>query len=140
MMMMMNDDNDVTKSYDENIMDSLATCMLNPYPILPINVHPDDLISDLKLHIQYRYGEGWGLGSGGGQRVDRDGLFLGWELLVHYNSNSGDEDSDADDDNNGYRSGNDKGYGKSLSYHSFLSSYGIKEGDLVHAIVRRRDV
>lgn len=142
-----NDGNDyVMKSYNnESIMNKSTTCStLDPYPIFPLNVHPDDSISDLKRYIQARYGEEWGL-SIGGQRVDRDGLYLGWEL-VHYNNsnNSNGEysnvDDDNDDDNDGYRSGNDKGYGKVLSYHLFLSSYNIKEGDHVHAIVRRRDV
>ena len=139
-----NDGNDCAmKSYNnESIMNkSSTTCStLDPYPIFPLNVHPDDSISDLKRYIQARYGEEWGL-SIGGQRVDRDGLYLGWEL-VHYNNrnNSNGVYSNVDDDNDGYRSGNDKDYGKVLSYHLFLSSYNIKEGDHVHAIVRRRDV
>ena len=137
------DDNDYAmKTYNnESIMNKSTTCStLDPYPIFPLNVHPDDSISDLKRYIQARYGEEWGL-SIGGQRVDRDGLYLGWEL-VHYNNrnNSKGEYSNVDDDNDGYRSGNDKDYGKVLSYHLFLSSYNIKEGDHVHAIVRRRDV
>ena len=99
---------------------------LDPFPVLPLDVHPDDSISDLKRHIQNRYAEEWGLGIGG-QRVDRDGLYLGWEL-VYFSSN--------DDDDDGR---NGKSYGSVLSYHLFLSSYGIREGDLVHAVVGRKD-
>jgi hypothetical protein len=133
-------DDYMTKSYNQSIINkSTTTSMLDPYPILPLNVHPDDSISDLKRYIQARYGEEWGLSSiGGNQQVDRDGLYLGWEL-VYYNSNNNSGD-DVDDDNDGYCSSNNQGYGKVLSYHLFLSSYNIKEGDHVHAIVRKRDM
>ena len=99
---------------------------LDPVPVLPLDVHPDDSISDLKRHIQNRYAEEWGLGIGG-QRVDRDGLYLGWELVY---CSRNDDDDDAR---------NGKGYGSVLSYHLFLSSYGIREGDLVHAVIGRKD-
>jgi hypothetical protein len=98
---------------------------LDPVPVLSLDVHPDDSISDLKRHIQNRYAGEWGLGIGG-QRVDRDGLYLGWELVYYGN----------DDDDDGV---NGKGYGSVLSYHLFLSSYGIREGDLVHAVIERKD-
>jgi hypothetical protein len=145
-----NDDNNndggndyyVTKSYDQSIMNKSTTIsMLDPYPILPLNVHPDDSISDLKRYIQARYGEEWGLSIGRDQRVDRDGLYLGWELVYYNNNNNNNSGDDVDNDNDGYRRGsNNKDYGKVLSYHLFLNSYNIKEGDHVHAIVRKRDM
>lgn len=95
---------------------------LNPFPILPLKVHPDDSISDLKRHIQNQYAEDWGLGIVD-RMVDRDGLYLGWELV--YGTNDEEE------------SGSGKGCGNVLSYHLFLSSYGIREGDLLHAVVGR---
>jgi hypothetical protein len=95
---------------------------LDPFPIVPLKVHSDDSISDLKRHIQNQYAEDWGLGIID-RRVDRDGLYLGWELV--YGTNDEEE------------CGNGKGCGSVLSYHLFLSSYGIREGDLLHAVVGR---
>ena len=134
-----NRSNDDATEESENVMDGTSALdpsnrrprddgnsgILDPVPVLPLDVHPEDSISDLKRHIQTRYAEEWGLGIGG-QRVDRDGLYLGWELVYCGN----------DDDGDGR---NGKGYGTVLSYHLFLSSYGIREGDLVHAVVGRKD-
>ena len=101
---------------------------LDPTPIVPLKAHPDDSISDLKRHIQSYYKDAWGLD---GQRLDRDGLYLGWEL-VHCGNEPTDCASGDNDRNNG-------GDVSILSYHLFLHSYGIQEGDILHAVVRRRD-
>jgi len=93
---------------------------LDPTPIIPLTAHPDDSISDLKRQIQSTYADAWGLN---GRMVDRDGLYLGWEL-VHCGDEPNDivpRDSDL----------------SVLSYHLFLHSYCIKDGDVLHAVVRR---
>jgi hypothetical protein len=109
-------------------MDSSHACdysrYLDPYPVLPLKVHPDDSISDMKRHIQNQYAEDWGLGVVD-EKVDRDGLYQGWEMVYGIN---GEEESR-----------NGKSCGNVLSYHLFLNSYGIREGDLVHAVVGRNN-
>ena len=97
---------------------------LESNPIIPLEVHPDDSISDMKRHIQSQYGSLWGLE---GRRLDRDGVYLGWELVysgTHGNCDVGDNMMDGKD-------------GYVLSYHLFLHNYGIQEGDILHAVVRR---
>ena len=85
---------------------------LDPHPVIPITAHPQDSISDLKRYIQSKYAAAWGLVD---RRRDRDGLYLGWELVCR--KNDGDVNS-------------------VLSYHLFLDSYGINDGDILHSIVR----
>ena len=99
---------------------------LDPYPIIPLSAHPDDSISDMKREIQSKYGVSWGLE---GRRVDRDGVYLGWELLYCGNGASGNDTAE-DSERNGH---------VILSYHLFLLTYGIKEGDVLHAVVRRSE-
>lgn len=95
---------------------------LDPTPIVPLITHPDDSILDLKRHIQSEHATSWGLVT---ERVDRNGMHLGWEL-VYCNS---EMDSSAS---------SDEGDVNVLSYHLFLQSYGITDGDILHAVVRRR--
>lgn len=93
---------------------------LDPYPVLPINAHNQDSISDLKRYIQSKYAAAWNLGD---RKRDRDGLYLGWELLCTNNYNSTDAKSTIAQ--------------SVLSYHLFLESYGINDGDMLHAVVRK---
>lgn len=67
----------------------------------------DDSVLDLKRHLEQLQGTEWGLSERG---RDRFGLALGWELVFR---------------------------GSALSYHLFLHDYGIRHGDLLHAVVRR---
>ena len=82
---------------------------VSTHPLIEIEAHPHDSVSDLKRHIQSIFEAEWGLSD---RRLDRDGIATGWELV-----------NDVD--------------GSILSYHLFLSSYGIKEGDIIHAVVRK---
>ncbi len=87
---------------------------LDPHPVMSITAHPQDSISDLKRYIQSRYAATWGLED---RKRDRDGLYLGWELVC--------------------RKKNDSDVNSVLSYHLFLDSYGINDGDILHSIVRK---
>ena len=89
--------------------DSISTAGISTRTHFEIEAHPHDSVSDLKRHIQSIYEAEWGLL---GRRNDRDGVATGWELV-----------NDTD--------------GSILSYHLFLGSYGIKDGDIVHAVVRK---
>ena len=98
-------DQDVPCSESER----LASKDVSTHPLMEIEAHPHDSVSDLKRHIQSNFEAEWGLFD---RRLDRDGIATGWELV-----------NDAD--------------GSILSYHLFLSSYGIKDGDIIHAVVRK---
>lgn len=91
---------------------------LDPHPLIPIDAHPQDSISDLKRYIQSKYAIVWGLED---RRRDRDGLYLGWELI--YRSN--------------YDTDSDRAHSV-LSYHLFLESYEVNDGDILHAVVRKK--
>jgi hypothetical protein len=91
---------------------------LDPTPVVPLQAHPDDSISDVKRHIQASYAAAWGLHD---RRVDRDGLYLGWELVYCGPPRDGVTAGDA----------------RALSYHLFLHSYDIRENDVLYAVVRR---
>ena len=82
---------------------------VSTHPLIEIEAHPHDSVSDIKRHIQSIFEAEWGLSD---RRLDRDGIATGWELV-----------NDID--------------GSILSYHLFLSSYGIKDGDIIHAVVRK---
>ena len=89
--------------------DNISTADISTRTLFEVEAHPHDSVSDLKRHIQSIFGVEWGLS---GRRNDRDGIATGWELVY---------DTD----------------GSILSYHLFLDSYGIKDGDIVHAVVRK---
>merc|ERR1711924_301439 len=72
-----------------------------------VEVSIDDSVLDLKRILQEAYGQQWGLSD---RRLDRHGLALGWEVVF---------------------------CDSALSYHLFLHDYGVKHGDIVHAVVRR---
>lgn len=93
---------------------------LDPHPVIPIDAHPQDSISDLKRCILSKYATVWGLED---RKRDRDGLHLGWELI--YKNNVFDTDSNSDNAHS------------VLSYHLFLESYGVNDGDILHAVVRK---
>ena len=67
-----------------------------------------DAISDVKRALEAQFSEAWDLV---GRPRDRDGCFSGWELV------SGETP---------------------LGPHFFVGDYGLKRGDVVHAVVRRR--
>ena len=67
-----------------------------------------DAISDVKRALEARFSEAWDLT---GRPRDRDGCFAGWELV------SGETP---------------------LGPHFFVGDYGLRRGDVVHAVVRRR--
>ena len=67
-----------------------------------------DAISDVKRALEARFSEAWDLV---GRPRDRDGCFAGWELV------SGETP---------------------LGPHFFVGDYGLRRGDVVHAVVRRR--
>ena len=100
-----------TNSYDTNHLD--------PHPVLPIDAHPQDSISDLKRCIQSKYATAWDLED---RKRDRDGLYLGWELIYRSNYSTNSESENAH---------------SVLSYHLFLESYGVNDGDILHAVVRK---
>lgn len=77
--------------------------------ILEIVVHPNDSVSDLKRTIQSLYIDEWGLVN---RKLDRDKIATGWELVS-------------------------KKSGEVLSYHLFLHSYGIRNKDIVYAVVKK---
>jgi len=89
--------------------DNSSTTDISTHALFEIEAHPHDSISDIKRHVQSIFETDWGLS---GRRLDRDGIATGWELV-----------NDTD--------------GSILSYHLFLSSYGIKDGDIIHAVVRK---
>ena len=78
----------------------LSSTDVSTHSLLEIEAHPHDSVSVLKRHIQAMFQAEWGLSD---RRLDRDGIATGWELV-----------NDID--------------GSILSYHLFLSSYGIKDG------------
>mmetsp|Transcript_13035 Transcript_13035/g.28793 ORF Transcript_13035/g.28793 Transcript_13035/m.28793 type:complete len:316 (+) Transcript_13035:211-1158(+) len=96
-------------SRDKGSVHDDAAGVLSTHSLIEIEAHPHDSISDLKRQLQSSYLQEWGLS---GRRLDRDGIATGWELV-----------NDTD--------------GSILSYHLFLSSYGIKNGDIIHAVVRK---
>ena len=67
-----------------------------------------DAISDVKRALEAQFSEAWDLV---GRPRDRDGCFAGWELV------SGETP---------------------LGPHFFVGDYGLRRGDVVHAVVRRR--
>lgn len=98
-----------TISEDKSSVHDDAAGVLSTHSLIEIEAHPHDSVSDLKRQLQSSYLQEWGLS---GRRLDRDGIATGWELV-----------NDTD--------------GSILSYHLFLSSYGIKNGDIIHAVVRK---
>ena len=82
---------------------------VSTHSLIEIEAHPHDSVSDLKRHIQSIFETEWGLSD---RRLDRDGIATGWELVNNID-------------------------GSILSYHLFLRSYGIKDGDIIHAVVRK---
>ena len=76
--------------------------------VIEVISHPDDSVSDLKRRIQSEHAQEWCLDN---RKTDRDKLWTGWELV----------DSRS----------------RVLSYHLFLHSYGIKNRDLIYAVVRK---
>lgn len=89
--------------------EKLTSTDVSTHPLIEIEAHPHDSVSDVKRHIQSIFQTEWGLLD---RRLDRDGIATGWELV-----------NDVD--------------GSILSYHLFLTSYGIKDGDIIHAVVRK---
>jgi len=74
-----------------------------------VMAHPDDSVSDLKRELQNQFSSEWDLDN---RQKDRDGVALGWEVVTENNRSV-------------------------LSYHLFLHSYAIKDGDILHAVIRK---
>jgi DnaJ-class molecular chaperone with C-terminal Zn finger domain len=108
-------------SHDEKQL-SLETC-------IEIFAHPEDSVSDLKRTIQEKYETEWGLTN---RRMDRDKIFLGWELLCVDRMSEQDflKPSKATKKNQDHLV---------MSYHLFLNSYDIQHEDLIYAVVRKSD-
>jgi curved DNA-binding protein CbpA len=97
---------------------------ISTFHLIEHKAHPDDSISDIKRQLQSLYQTDWGLE---GRRLDRDKLATGWEIVC--------TSTDTDTDN---RLSNDvPDSTEVMSYHLFLHSYNISDGDIVHAVVRR---
>ena len=100
---------DVDHSVQDEQDEKMASTDVSTHTLIEIEAHPHDSVSDLKRNIQSIFQTEWGLLD---RRLDRDGIATGWEIV-----------NDID--------------GSILSYHLFLSSYGIKDGDIIHAVVRK---
>lgn len=77
--------------------------------VVTLACSPLDAIADVKRALESRCAGEWNLA---GRRIDREGLFTGWELVANE---------------------------APLSNHFFLEDYGLRRGDTLHAVVRRRD-
>jgi curved DNA-binding protein CbpA len=111
---------------DTDIRGSYCETQLSVETFIEVLAHPEDSVSDLKRAIQEKYETEWGLI---GRRKDRDNIRLGWELLC---VNRTDEQ-----DLNSSKSSKKNQEHLVMSYHLFLSSYGIEHKDLIYAVVRK---
>ncbi|VEU38885.1 unnamed protein product [Pseudo-nitzschia multistriata] len=132
-----------------------------------VHAHPEDSVSDLKRQLEEDHGVEWGLrqprhpnsrsaDDSLERRKDRDGLSIGWELLVLRESS--DDDSILDnigtscqDEERGSSSihARNNGGGSAtestgvqnqvLSYHLFLDDYRIQHGETIFVVVRKHD-
>ncbi len=94
--------------------------------ILELKTHPDNSISDVKRQLQSLYLHDWGLE---GRKENRDRIVVGWEIAKIKSRCSSNDNDDYDE--------NDDASLEVMSYHLFLHSYGISDGDLIYAIVRK---
>ena len=97
--------------------------------------HPDDSISDIKRQLQSIYLNNWGLN---GRRLDRDKIAIGWEIVCQ-KLQDGDEVTNSDDEQSvgASKSTSNSDSLEVMSYHLFLHSYGISDGNIIYAIVRK---
>ena len=161
-----------------------ATSFISTYNIYPIHTHPDDSVLDLKRIIQNsQYGIEWNLISSTTtdndhdhdhddgikssssnirkRKKDRDGITIGWELIVvknHsiQNNNSHKRKGNINDEYDDYVQSNTKisiddeiekvqeeeeekvVINEVLSYHLFLGDdYQIQNGDTIYAVIRK---
>lgn len=96
----------------------------NHHQTVPIDqiFNRNDSISDVKRQLQSLYQKNWGLE---GRKLDRDKIAIGWEIACEMNKH---------DDGDG---GNNDTSLEVMSYHLFLHSYGISDGDIIHAVIRK---
>jgi len=134
-----NNDGDLVDSSTTNTNTTSTTTQVNPIQITELNAHPDDSISDLKRQIQSSFRDEWGLI---GRRLDRDRIATGWELIKVI------EKSDYHPLETTFGGGKvivppPKHAGEEcssmevMSYHLFLHSYDVRQGDIIHAVVRK---
>jgi len=83
---------------------------LQEYVVYEVPCHEGDSVSDLKRRCQKLFAGEWNLN---GRTVDRDHVATGFELVAN---------------------------GLVLSYHLFLGTYGIKNNDMLYAVVSRHEV
>lgn len=126
-----NDNSETLSVYDRTAEGSSVE--INPFPIMELDAHPDDSISDLKRQIQSSFMEEWGLS---GRRLDRDRIATGWELIKVVQLAHEKEGTAADRITNANADGSEDSLAV-MSYHLFLHSYDIQHGDLIHAVVRK---
>mmetsp|Transcript_8639 Transcript_8639/g.16732 ORF Transcript_8639/g.16732 Transcript_8639/m.16732 type:complete len:372 (+) Transcript_8639:80-1195(+) len=108
-----NDDHEHNKENDDSCSDkdhSIGSSLVeinNGHQTIDVHAHPEDSVSDLKRQLEEEHGVEWGLRqqqkqqrSSGSKddslerRKDRDGLSIGWELLILREDNNNDDDCD----------------------------------------------
>jgi hypothetical protein len=82
-----------------------------------VHVDPFDSVYDLKQLLEATHGGAWGID---GRKRNREGSLVGWELVQ--------EEGEHEDGTVGMLA---------LSYHLFLHNYGVHDGDVLYAVVRR---
>ena len=115
-------DNLVDNSTAFHEKEEISDSGVSNVPIIEIMAHPDDSVSDLKRQIQMSFIKEWGLE---GRRLDRDKIATGWELVVESIKWFDEEEKESVQSLS------------VLSYHLFLHSYGIRNRDIIHAVVRK---
>ena len=179
-----NKENDDSCSDEDHSIGSSLVETSNCHQTIAVHAHPEDSVSDLKRQLEEEHGIEWGLKqqqkqqqrSSGSKddslerRKDRDGLSIGWELLIlREDNNTNDDDDDnikedastsascqsEENSSNSSNSGanmdrndcdSDKAtkaitfQNKVLSYHLFLDDYGIKHRETIYAVVRKNDI
>jgi len=146
------DDDDDEKLNNDPIDDMVRSAdsnSLSTVTVTPIQTHPDDSVSDFKRQLESQYGIEWGLlsastakdndsnnnnnnssSSDGNRKVDRDGITIGWEVIVVRQQN--------DNNSNNNNNNSNKENNKLLSNHFFLGDdYQIKQGEIVYAVIRK---
>lgn len=101
------DDTIINNETEETTSDE--TAIISSDTIQNVNCSLYDSVSDLKRSLQLSHGDIWGLE---GRKKDRDGLYLGWEI-IHNDT--------------------------ALSYHLFLNDYNVRHGDEVYVVVEKNE-
>mmetsp|Transcript_39087 Transcript_39087/g.58715 ORF Transcript_39087/g.58715 Transcript_39087/m.58715 type:complete len:188 (+) Transcript_39087:3519-4082(+) len=142
LLILYDDDNDYGENEQQQIKDEgkkgndkEQSNTLSSYIIHPINTHPDDAVSDLKRIILSKYSKLWGLD---GRDTDRDGIAMGWELVIPTKETL-DHVSLNFDENDNEKDTKDEEKNEILGNHWFLHSYDVHHGDIIYAVVRKKE-